>query len=830
MRCIPLCIYLVTFAVLPPSAWAQVTSDGTLNTTINTVGNNATITNGTAAGSNLFHSFGQFSIPTNGSATFDLVNTPNTSTIFSRVTGGTVSNINGLIRTTNSSNPVSLFLINPAGILFGPNASLNIGGSFVGTTANSIRFADGTELSAANPIAAPLLTVSAPIGLQMGQNPAAIQVQGVGHNLSSQAAIFAPYFPTGFPSGLRVQSGRTIALVGGDITLNGGVLTAPGGRIELGSAGAGQPVGIQTNAQGFSLSYGAGAMQSIQMTQRSLLDVSGSSAGSIQVQGDRIRLSEGSTLWSQNRGFLPAGDLTVRATGVLELIGTTPDERVSSGIVSETIGLGASGDLNISVRGLVMQRGGLIYSRSFTPAPSGNVAVSATDFIQMSGLAPATNLFNTLGSATTFTSNQAVPIATGQAGNVTVSTERLSMQDGSFISSTSFGDAPSGNLLINAGTVDLQGGAENTPGGDVPTGIISVSYLRGNSGKVTLNTRTLSLRDGGAVSTTNLGVGNSGSIVINASESIRASSQSFKFGQFSNISSTLGAVDSSRQFFGTDLVNGNAGDITITTPSLQLNQAGIGVGNYGVGSAGTINISAGLVRLSDRAGISAATASGEGGNIRVQAQNLWLLQNSQVTTTAGGAGNGGNITLNASVILGAGNSDIAANATQGRGGNIQITTQGIFGLKFRPQLTPDNDITASSQFGLNGTVAITDPAIDPTSGLVNLPLNLVDSSQQIATGCGSSQGSAFIATGRGGIPQNPTQEARSDRPWSDLRDPAAYRTRARTLSQAPASSGNAIAEASTLRRSDGQLELVATNIMPTQNQSATCAGAIATFP
>jgi filamentous hemagglutinin family protein len=135
---------LASSLVLP--AMAQVTSDGTIDTVVNQSGNNFTILNGADKGNNLFHSFSNFSILTNGSATFDLVNTPNITTIFSRVTGSSASNIDGLIRTVNNSNPVSLFLINPNGIIFGQNASLNIGGSFVGTTANSIKFADGVSL------------------------------------------------------------------------------------------------------------------------------------------------------------------------------------------------------------------------------------------------------------------------------------------------------------------------------------------------------------------------------------------------------------------------------------------------------------------------------------------------------------------------------------------------------------------------------------------------------------------------------------------------------------------------------------------------------------
>jgi filamentous hemagglutinin family protein len=208
---------------------AQVTSDGTTNTTVNPNGNNFTILNGLDKGNNLFHSFSNFSVPTGGSATFDLINTPNISTIFSRVSGGSVSNIDGLIRTVNSSNPVNLFLMNPAGIMLGKNASLNIGGSFVGTTANSIKFADGTEFSTTNPGATPLLTMSVPIGLQMGQIPGKITVQNTGHRLGPSR--FSPPNRSNNPVGLSVSFGNTLALIGSEIGLDGGVLTAPSGRV-----------------------------------------------------------------------------------------------------------------------------------------------------------------------------------------------------------------------------------------------------------------------------------------------------------------------------------------------------------------------------------------------------------------------------------------------------------------------------------------------------------------------------------------------------------------------------------------------------------------------
>ena len=169
---------LLTLGIILPGL-SQVTSDGTTNTTIKLNGNNFDILNGIQKGNNLFHSFQEFSIPRGGSATFN--NSTNVVNIINRVTGGNISNIDGLIKANGNAN---LFLINPSGIVFGENAALNIGGSFLGTTAESILFEDGFEFSAVNPQNEPLLTVSVPLGLQMGNNPGKIEVQGSGNKLT----------------------------------------------------------------------------------------------------------------------------------------------------------------------------------------------------------------------------------------------------------------------------------------------------------------------------------------------------------------------------------------------------------------------------------------------------------------------------------------------------------------------------------------------------------------------------------------------------------------------------------------------------------------------
>ncbi|BAY99428.1 filamentous hemagglutinin-like protein [Tolypothrix tenuis PCC 7101] len=795
---------------------AQVISDDTTNTFVKPIGNNFTILNGIEKGNNLFHSFSNFSVPAGGSATFDLTNTPNITNIFSRVTGGNASDINGLISTLNNHNPVSLFLINPAGIVFGKDAALNIGGSFVGTTANSIKFADGTEFSAVKPNTTPLLTMSVPVGLQMGSNPGTISVQNTGHLLTFliHPLISSPNTSNN-PVGLSVKTNNNLALVGGNITLDGGVLNAPSGHIELSSAINGT-VNLNTSTANWSFDYSnLQQFGNIQLSHQSLADASGNPAGSIHFQGRNITLNDASAALLINQGSGNAGDISVNASESLILQGSGTIGFPQTLLRADNFGDGGGGNIVVSAAKLLLQDGGSLHGINFGAGSGSNIFVDIKDLLQLEGVSPVSGFASSLNTITR---------GSGKSGDIGVVTKRLQVLNGAVIGNSPWGNGLGGNTTISASdSIEISG--EN-PKNLAESVIVVGTFSQANAGHLTINTPKLKLRDGGGIVNSTVNSGNAGDLTINVSDTIEVSG----VGSISGLPSRIGAraellAPPIRQLFGLpDVITGNTGTLTINTQNLQITDGAIvGVDHQGVGNAGKLEINAGSIRLNNGGSLTAETFQGAGGNIFIQSNDLIMRHGSSIVTNAGGIGNGGNMTINSAVILGLENSDIVANAIKGNGGNINITTQAIFGLQYRPQLTTENDITASSQFGINGTVDINNFGVDPNSGLVELPANVTDPSQQIATGCSANTGSSFVATGRGGIPQNPSQEVRSDRTWSDIRDISAYRNIGEGITHTPKSPTVLIAATSWHRNAQGKIELVA-HQSPTQMQSSlTCA-------
>ena len=323
----------------------------------------------------------------------------------------------------------------------------------------------------------------------------------------------------------------------------------------------------------------------------------------------------------------------------------------------------------------------------------------------------------------------------------------------------------------------------------------------------------LQLVDGGQITASTFSQGNAGSIKIQARDI-----------EINGINSFATSISTAAVGGAT----GNGGNIIINTESLHVNNwARVNVSGSNAGGAGNIIINADRINLSDQGRIEAQAAAGNKGDIQLNAQLLELHNNSRITTNATNTAHGGNITINSPIIVGLENSDIIANAVEGNGGNIDITTQGIFGLQFRSRLTPESDITASSEFGINGTVGINHFGIDPSIGIVELPTVLVGSSQEMTKGCSGTFGNSFIITGRGGIPQNPNEQISFNRTWSDIRDLSVYSQPtskvAKTDNQESGQVG--VVEASRLvRNSQGEIELVAGKSPSFILQKTTCSG------
>jgi filamentous hemagglutinin family protein len=795
-------IALLSVGLVANPGQAQVIPDNTLPTVVNSPDNrNFAIEGGSQRGSNLFHSFSQFSLPPGGAAVFN--NSTDVQNIFSRVTGGTGSNIDGLIQASGGAN---LFLLNPSGIIFGPNAALNLGGSFVGSTAVGVKFADGVVFGAGD-----LLTVSVPVGLQMGPNPGAIQATGGGHRLTPQQLFFpTPINPNDPIANLQVRPGKTLALIGGDVGLAGAVLRSPNGHIEIAAVGSGASVGLSPEALGWKFDYSQVAtFRNMTLGQRTLLDSSGNPGGSIYLQGATIKLTEGALGLIQNQGMQAPGRFQVNAIDRLELGNDGPMALIPSGFLAMgTMGAATTSVMDVTAPQLIMENGGIISNNHGGLGIGGSVTVRSAEYIHATG-SPYGQLQNSIGST-------ASGLAT--AGNVSVITPDLRLLNRSQLLSTSSGFGSAGSIRIDAGDIRLGGVVAN----ELSAYVGSAAIGRGNAGTVVINTRQLSVQDGARVESSSYGIGNAGNITINASESINVGGTSPLTGKNSYIASaTERPLEILRQLLGLPaLPSGNAGVLSIQTPLLQITDGAlVSVVNRGTGDGGRLKIESDRVVL-NQGNITSSTVSGQGGNIRLDVGSLMSLRSgSKVSAEAGANGDGGNITINSKLLLGIENSDLIANAVKGRGGNITLTTEGVFGLKFRDRLTPDNDITASSEFGVNGTVQVNTIGVNPSSGLVELPVDTIDPSQKIATGCGAQRDSSFVATGRGGLPKDPMQVATSDRPWSDLRSITMARPNPRITAATMSIEATAI-----ITNAQGQIVLIGEGAIASNSTGVTCAG------
>ncbi len=738
------------------------------------------IEGGLEQGVNLFHSFEKFNVNAGRQAFF--INPPGVKNIISRVTGSSRSEILG---TLGVLRPANLFLINPNGIVFGPNAQLNIGGSFVATTANAIKFGDRGFWSASTPNFPSLLTV----------NPTAFLF----NQIASQPIINQSKI------GLRLPANQSLLLVGGDISLQGGRLQVPGGRIELGGFAGFGTVGLSIDNNNLSLSFPQNAQQAlVSLTDGATVDVNfQQGSGNIQISGRRVTLIGDSKILADTRGLKP-GTLTVTASELVEVIG--------SSLLAENYSTNTGGDLKIETEKLIVRDGALIAAGTFNKGQAGSVTVRASDFVELSGTSadgqnPSSIITQTDGA--------------GTAGLVRIETGKLIVRGGARISTSTTSSGQGSTLLVKASDSVQLIGTSTPVGGTKPSGLFALSQSSGKPGDLTIETKQLIVSDGARITASNLGEALlGGTLTVNATDSVQLIGTSADGFRSSLLVGTAGvgsageltvktqkfqvlngaivsartdskgqggsiaiAASDSTEIAGfspdgkpsiltTETTGvGDSGNLIVETGQLAVkNGAEITSSSTGGGRAGDVKVVAGSLRL-NRGRITSQTTSGNGGDITLSIKDLLLLRyGSQISSSAGTAragGDGGNIIINSPLIVGVlhEDSNISANAFTGSGGRVDITTKGIFGIQPQLRETVRSDITASSEFGINGEVILRELDVDPNNALVELPDNLIDASRQIATDCNSNSNSirsSFTTTGRGGVALSPIEPLMDD--------------------------------------------------------------------
>ncbi len=528
-------------------------------------------------------------------------------------------------------------------------------------------------------------------------------------------------------------------------------------------------------------------------------------AGNILIRANRLDMSDGGRLRVNTTTDFNAGDITLNISDRLSLSGT------DTGLFAQTQGAGKAGNITINSPEVILDSSASISAFTEGSGNSGTITVNAPRAVLLSDSSQLTvatsgggkpgdiNITTaelTIGKDAQISATSTVTSTnTETGGSISINASRLNLTGKLGIFAETQGVAPAGTLNLQPDNdkpnldIDFTDTAiisasttSSGRGGDINISAPETINIRGegkitvdttgagNAGNINLTGKTLNLRDSTITASTS--GGNGGSINISGdnlnlaqgSQIRTTTSGNSNAGDISlRIKDSFSASGNNTGIFADTVVNalGNGGNIFINSGLLLLSEnAIVSVDNLGIGVGGNINIYTNNLALNN-AKITGQTASNTGGNITMFINNILALRNgSNISTTAGTAGaggDGGNIKIDSRFILAipSENSDISANAFLGNGGNIFINTEGILGINFREAETILSDITASSEFGLAGIVAINNPNTDPNQGLVSLPQQSVDI--KIVSGCDFNRGaaSAFYNLGRGGIADNP---------------------------------------------------------------------------
>ncbi len=641
---------------------AEITLDGSLGASGAVTGPDYQIGAelGSQQGSNLFHSFGQFNINTAETATFS--GPEQITNVISRVTGGQASLIDGTLRSTMPKAEV--YLLNPAGLMFGSNAVLDIPGAFHASTADKLRFQDGTEFNAKTPTASGLTVAPIAAFGFLSNSPASLTIQG------------NPDFKT---------SGQALSLIGGNIQIQQSSVKAGGGRINIASVSApGEvipqpadliltaPPGDITVADAKIISSGGNLYirsRQLALTNSSLQNNVGSKSdldgGEINIQTDSLSIYKGG-LQSVTLGDKNAGSIRVKTQGTVEVNGATMMSANSEK------GKGNAGTIEIESGNLILKEGAIISTTTFGAGEGGNITLRIKDAINLSGTDPTKKQGSAIAANTRGENNG------GAGGTITVETSNLTLADGATMTAGSLGSGAGGNIHLQvADTTSLTG--EDQRG--ISSRIAAVTAISGQGGAITLHSRQLFLQNGSMIRADSGGSGSGGNINLQVSDLVRlADTDSSGYG------SLISANASGKQEGA-----GNGGTIMLVTSKLHLADGGqIGTSSFGPGQGGKIEVNAekeAVFTGMDKNGTyasglfsssEATTApAGTGGSVVITAGRLVLTNQAQLSARTKGPGPGGNVKVQANTMFLANNAKITARSEAlGDAGQIEINLNG----------------------------------------------------------------------------------------------------------------------------------------------------------
>lgn len=581
---------------------------------------------GQIRGGNLFHSFGQFTIRTGESATFTGPDT--IANILSRVTGGMRSDIDGTLRSTIDG--ANLFLLNPAGVLFGPNARLDVRGSFHVSTADFLRFQDGAEFHADLGKASVLTVAPVETFGFLHENPAGITIDR---------------------SVLEAPAGKTISVIGGDVRIAGDfdlptfsgnpTLSAPSGRINLASITSPGDVRLTTTDRGPSLNVNnVRRLGEISLLPGTLIDVSGPRGGTVVIRGGRLMV-ENASIFADTEGNMhgaPIG-IDVQMTEDVVLTGDV-------GVSAQTLfGRGNAGDVVVAAKNVSITGGAQIASSTFVgPGRGGTITITATEAVTLAGTNPGGDFPSGLFAQS---------LGTGDAGAVVVEARTVTLTGGGLIFTSNRGRGHGGPITVRAtDAVTIHGTQPNGLGSGLVAQAAGTREGVGKAGDIVVEARTVAVTGGAQVGSSTFGPGHGGTVTVRATDTVlldgTTPAETFPSGLFANAQ-------------GRGRTAGNAGNVVVEATTLTITGgAQVTSGTFGPGHGGTITVRAtGTVTLDGTSPTGAlgsglftnaegrGETAGNAGNVVVEAQSVTITGGATISSATFGPGQGGTLTITA---------------------------------------------------------------------------------------------------------------------------------------------------------------------------------------